>query len=498
MRCPKCGNEPPQGSAFCNHCGTPLNNEVACPLCGNMIPAESVFCPKCGRMVRNDMADETTRQSATAAGGEMYNEQRRREQAEQQRREQAEQRRHHQAVRQQTANAWETPDPDEDNADDDQGGNGSSFNRNLLIGIAAAVIVIGGLLWARSCGNNDSSRKSSDRTEAAENQPMGNVDPMAVFAAELNRNNLQGDGASATAAVFVPGSGEENPDRIWGVTSLSDGTSRTFFKIYQLTRTGNLWQTEPLHVQYLDGRTITMSTSALIADYEKTPRAVKIGDKECLYFTYMDTPGGEGTQGRVSLNLFDIAAKKLISLDYVGTVKSRSDGRRYIYGKPLDAINSPERRFLKDEAQNIKILYFPTDEELKAEQEQREKEEMEKRMASPDSADARWNQENKEKMEQAQSGEEVTMKRSTYDKPIFHKDDISKQINSETYSVFLTKQGSVYGFDLKTRKYFTVYSNGATDMGFNDTKNNLLGIRTSSGGHFQVNLATGSTKALTN
>ena len=58
MKCPKCGNEAPQGSTFCNQCGTRLNATMQCPSCGNMIPANSVFCPKCGKMVRNDVEEE--------------------------------------------------------------------------------------------------------------------------------------------------------------------------------------------------------------------------------------------------------------------------------------------------------------------------------------------------------------------------------------------------------------------------------------------------------
>ena len=485
MRCHKCGNEAPQGSAFCNRCGTPLNSEMACPMCGNMIPANSVFCPKCGKMVRNDMDDSTTAQAQQSS--ETFNQQHQREQEQRQRQEQQRRQREQAA-----ANAWENNDDDGD--DDDTGG--SSFNRNLLIGIAAAVVLIGGLLLLRTCGNSDNDRRTSERADSTLTQQVSSQDPLAIFAAELNRNNLMGDGAAAIAAVLVPGSDEEHPDRIWGITSLSDGTSRSFFKIYQLTRSGSLWQPENMLVKYLDERSITFDNSAMLADVNTTPRAVKIGDKECLYFVYMDLLGGEGQRGRLALNAFDMKAKKLHQLNYEGTIKSRDDGRKYIYGKPLDSGSSPEMKFLKDEVKNIKILYFPTDEELKAEQEEREKEEMEKKMSSPDIADARWNQENKEKIDQANSGEEVATKKSTYDKPIFHKEDIANQVSSENYSVFLTKSGSVYGFDKNTRKYFTIYSKGAKEIGFNNSKNNLLGIRTTDGKHFQYNLASGTIKAL--
>ncbi len=488
MRCPKCGNEAPQGSAFCNRCGTPLNSEMSCPSCGQLIPANSVFCPKCGKMVRNDMEEDYTNDAA-ATGAATYNEQRRQEEQ----RRQAQRRAAQQPVQQQ--NAWEAR-PSEEDDDDDEVPERSNYNRNLLIGIVAAVVVIGGLLLLRTCGSSDGGRQSTEKEDSILVAESASQDPLAIFVSELNRNNLMGDGATAAWAVRVPGDGDEHPDRIWGATFLSSATSRSFFKIYELVQNGSLWQPELLHVKYLEGRTIAMDNTALMSDSQVVPRAVKVGDKECLFFAYMNTPVSEGGQGRVSLNVFDIAAKKPTSLDYVGQVKPRSDGRLYIYGKPLDNINTPERRFLQNEAQNIKILYFPTEEELKAEAEAREKEEMEKKMSSPDSADARWNQENREKIEQAKDGEEVVMNRSTYDKPIFHKEDITKQIHSEGYSVFLTKSGSVYGFDKNTRKYFTIYSKGASEIGFNDSKNNLLGIKTTNGGHLQYNLSNGRTKSL--
>ena len=492
MRCPKCGNDAPLGSAFCNRCGTPLSNEMTCPVCGKMIPANSVFCPKCGKMVRNDMEEETVE---TASEATTFNEQRRREQAELQRREQ--QRAKQQEATRQRANAWdqESEANDDDDDDDNQVGSGN-FNRNLLIGILAAVVIIGGLLLLRNCGESKSDRLADAKADSTLVAEAASQDPLAIFASELNRNNLMGDGATASAAVLVPGDGAENPDRIWGVTYVSNAIERSFFKVYELTRSGSIWNPEMLHVKYIEKRAITMDNSNMMADIQAVPRAVKVDGKECLFFAYMWPMGVEGSQGGVSLNLFDVKAKKLTSLDYVGTIKSRSDGRQYIFGEALDPINNAERRFLKDETKNIKVLYFPTDEELQAEKEAKEKEEMEKKMSSPDSADARWNQENKEIVEQAKGGDEVKMKKSTYDKPIFHKEDISNQIHSEGYSVFLTKNGSVYGFDKNTRKYFTIYSKGANEIGFRDSKNHLLGIKTSNGGHYQYNLSTGSLKSI--
>ena len=46
MLCPNCHTQIPNGSKFCNHCGTRLNNK--CPKCGADIIDGSAFCASCG------------------------------------------------------------------------------------------------------------------------------------------------------------------------------------------------------------------------------------------------------------------------------------------------------------------------------------------------------------------------------------------------------------------------------------------------------------------
>ena len=53
--CPKCGNELPDGAAFCGSCGAQLSGGEAggggasfCPKCGEAVPAGAEHCPKCG------------------------------------------------------------------------------------------------------------------------------------------------------------------------------------------------------------------------------------------------------------------------------------------------------------------------------------------------------------------------------------------------------------------------------------------------------------------
>ena len=515
MKCPKCGNEAPQGSTFCNQCGTRLNTLIQCPSCGSMIPANSVFCPKCGKMVRNDMEEETVTRSTAGPAPITFNDQRRQEELEQRRREQdlQEQRRRRELEEQrqreyeirrqreeaerQRANTWS----DEEEYDDDETPTGH-YNRNLIIGIIALAAIIGGLLLLRSCNNSSSDNEENSKADSTLVADLNGQDPLAVMAGELSRNNMLGDGASPAAAVLVPGNGNDVPDRIWGVTYLSSATDRSFIKIYQLTRSGTSWNPDNVHTKYLPQTAITLDNNNMIADIKQVPRAVKVDNKECLFFAYMKPMGAEGSQGRVSLNVFDMNAQKLTSLDYVGTIKTRTDGRQYIYATALDPINSPERKFLQDEAKkNIKILYFQTEEELQAEKEEREREEQEKAMASPDSADAKWNKDNEDKMEQLKNGEEVSMKSATYDKPIFNMKDMNKKVENENYIVFSDKSGSVYGFNKDTRKYFTIYSpkgkaSGPTDIGFGDSKNNILRLRAADGAHLSYNLVTGKTKVI--
>jgi len=48
LQCPKCHNEVPAGSRFCQNCGTQLVIQNKCPECQTELPAEAKFCSCCG------------------------------------------------------------------------------------------------------------------------------------------------------------------------------------------------------------------------------------------------------------------------------------------------------------------------------------------------------------------------------------------------------------------------------------------------------------------
>ncbi len=48
--CPNCKEQVTEGSKFCNHCGTKLNNK--CPHCGADIAPDSAFCSECGQKIQ--------------------------------------------------------------------------------------------------------------------------------------------------------------------------------------------------------------------------------------------------------------------------------------------------------------------------------------------------------------------------------------------------------------------------------------------------------------
>ena len=481
MRCQHCGHEVPEGSVYCNRCGYRMSHDMACPHCGKQIPATSVFCPACGKAVKDEppttaaasATTTTTTSNPPQHRGETYNEQR-----------QAAQRCAQQQAARQPVNAWKQPDPVEDDDDDeeDEGGR-SHYNRNLIIGIITAAVLIGLLSMMRHCNNQENDRLEA-RADSAALIADSSQEPIQILNAELSRNGMTDDKAYTGCAVRFASTDPDTPERIVGVT-YKDDTDRPFIKVYSLTRDGAQWKTELGQTKYYDGRSIIMDNSSLVADAMYVPRAVTVDGKQCLYFAFLNhlKGAGEGNNGRVTLALYDVEGKKMTTLTYDGQIRSRTDGRQYVYSRgPLESTSGSERRFLQQEAANIGAIRVATQEEIDAEEEAKAKEEEEKALAGEENAEAKWDHDNAENMDKLKEGEEVKMKPTQYDKPIINMKEIKDKLENDRYLVFLDTKGSVVGFNKSSRKYFTIYGgkNGAAS-GISFGGDNNVVIKTPNG-----------------
>ena len=472
MRCQHCGHEVPDGSVFCNHCGYRMSQQVTCSYCHEPMPSTSVFCPHCGKAVDNAMSIASQEPQVAMQAqrpAPTYNEQRRA--AEQQ------------AARRKAANAWEQPEPEQDDDDDNGGGGGSNFNRNLIICIVAAVLLIALLSLLRHCNSQENDRLEA-RADSAAMIADSSQEPMQILIAELSRNGMTDDKAYPGCAVRFNSTDPDTPERIVGVTYKED-TDRPFVKVYTLTRDGGQWKVELGQTKYYDGRTIMMDNSSLIADAMNVPRAVTVDGKSCLYFAFLNhlKGAGEGNNGRVTLALYDVDAKKMTTLTYDGQIRSRTDGRQYVYSRgPLENTSGTERSFLRQEAASLGCIKVATQEEIDAEEEAKAKEEEEKALAGEENADAKWEHDNAENMDKLKEGEEVKMKPTQYDKPIINMKEIKDKLDNERYLVFLDTKGSVVGFNKSSRKYFTIYAgkNGSAS-GISLAGDNNVVIKTPNG-----------------
>ena len=381
-------------------------------------------------------------------------------------------------------NAWKQPEPvEEEDDDDNDGGGGSNFNRNLIIGIVAAVLLIALLSLLRNCNSQENDRLEAGADSAAmiADRSQG---PMETINAEVRRNGRPGAQAYTGCAVRFDSTDPDTPERIVGVT-YKDDTDRPFVKVYTLTRDGAQWKTELAQTKYFDGRSIIMDNSSLIADAMNVPRAVTVDGKQCLYFAFLNhlKGAGEGNNGRVTLALYDVEGKKMTTLTYDGQIRSRTDGRQYVYSRgPLENTSSSERSFLRQEAASIGAIRVATQDEIDAEEEAKAREEEEKALAGEENADAKWDHDNAENMDKLKEGEEVKMKPTQYDKPIINMKEIKDKLENDRYLVFLDTKGSVVGFNKSSRKYFTVYAgkNGAASSISFSGDNNVL-IKTPGG-----------------
>jgi len=52
--CPQCGRENPEGTKFCQDCGSKLGQRNVCPSCGAENPAGTRFCQECGSRLQSE------------------------------------------------------------------------------------------------------------------------------------------------------------------------------------------------------------------------------------------------------------------------------------------------------------------------------------------------------------------------------------------------------------------------------------------------------------
>ena len=486
MRCQHCGHEVPEGSAFCNHCGYRISDTKTyqiCSYCHQQMPATSVFCPHCGKAVDNAMSvaqqSVTKSTAATAADEAPVKEAAARPRPAQPQLSEEQQRAARRRAMSQPAKPVVQNDDDDDDDDDDGDEGRSNFGRNLIIGAIIAAVLIGLLSMLKHCNNQENDDLKA-RADSAAVFADNSQDASAILSAELSRNNYTEDGANIGCAVKFAETDPDTPDRIIGVTYKNDG-DRPFIKVYQLTRDGGGWKTELVQTKYYDERNIVMDNSSLIADQLYVPRKETVDGKQCLFFAFLNhlKTAGEGSNGRVTLALYDLDGKKLTTLNYDGPIRSRSDGRQYIYSRgPMETPNSSERQFLQQEAAHIGAIHVATQEEIEAEEEAKAKEEEEQALEGEENAEAKWDHDNAENVDKLKEGNEVQMKPTQYDKPLFGMDDIKEKLECGNYLVFLDKKGTVYGFNKNSRKYFTIYSSA---QGISKNGDNSVTIKTANG-----------------
>ncbi len=369
----------------------------------------------------------------------------------------------------------------------------STFNRNVLIGAAVAILLIALLTLMRHCNDSsngaDTSTVQGDSTAVATTQvtvPAGEA--LNIFKMELSRHNLNGDDALAMAATLIPGNlAADKPDRIVGVTMNNIDGNRSFIKVYVLDRSGSSWTPVLKQTKYFNGRKLFMSDDALRPEPGAVPATASVGGHDAMLFAMYNEPQGfaVGNTARVTMALYDLEADKLHLLDYDGVTKRHDDGKIYVHGKPIQGTSGPQMSFLRDAAPKVHVLYFPTEEELKAEQEEKERQEEEARKNDPDNAGETWAEENAEAMEQVNERGSASVKPKTYDKPIFNLRDNKRKLDFDTHLVFCDNEGKVYGFDKATRKYYVIYSASGSNAPASD-------ISKGSRGEHDVEIVTAS------
>lgn len=440
--------------------------EFECPKCHKMIPMNAVFCPECGSLARDDMAGEqsVTKLSATtpeppfpltdsqqATSNDIHNEP--------------------------TSNQ-STNMP-----------NGDFRTRNILIACLLVIFVI--LFVVSNVFYGNDSKVGVELTDSIAASENNNVEELVIFKRALQDNGLISDGAIPAYAIRVARNAKNNAERIVGITSKTNTISGVaFFKIYTLERNnGSTWEIEGSPVtKTFNDRMLDFDHRSIMAENNVVPQSTTINGKNYFFFAYSDFPMADSNENaRVTLGLFNVDNQDLKLFNFGGSIKMR-DGKKLVYGRLNGESGSQESRFAQSQAERIKLIYIPTQEELEAERLAQEEAELNE----PDRADDKWAHDNEDAQEEFAAGNEVEMKSKTYDTPIFNFKESKKSINNDNFTVVLANNGNVYGFNKTTRKYYVINGSGkATDIGFasDSGAETTLNIKTASG-RIIYNLAT--------
>ena len=481
MICPNCGNQAPEGSRFCNKCGTPLSQKQ-CPACHSMIPADSIFCPHCRQMVRTTTTATRGEKQVPVATESWRNEQQGVLPGNSQPAQQPAQQpyRQPQPQRQQPQQNYE---PQRQQYDEIANDNYEPKKSNkMLYIIGAALLAFLTLIVVRNCFFSEKKKENSIVSTEIPDTPDRARD---IFTSALNQNNLRVDGDQIAYALRTSGTDGKSGDTIVGVT-WNTNVSPTVYKVYTFSANGSAWECKHIETKTISGRDIDFEPQRLRSNGD-VPQLAKIDGKEYFYYAYLNMPqGGQGGTGRVSAALLNIATGTIdAQIDFDGPIATSPENGKQIEVESVNNRSGALYDFLRDHARNIGCLKFLSQEEIDKRREEDEKEKEERELADPANADRRWNHDNEEVQTALDNGEEVRVNVTQYDKskPLFKADDFSSKINGPDHVVFLCKNGVVYAFNKKTDKNCVVYAGSprATQIGWQDSKRGILNIRTSAG-----------------
>ena len=471
MICPNCGNQAPEGSRFCNKCGTPLSQKQ-CPACHSMIPADSIFCPHCRQMVRTTTTATLGEEKVPVATESWRNEHGvlpgNAEPAKQ-----PVQQPYRQPQPQRQNYAPQQPQKFEEPGDEEKGG-----SNKMLYWIGAAILAFIALIVVRNCFFTEKKNTPIiDTTEI----PNTSERALNIFTSALQ--NIKTDGEKPVYALRTQGQNGNAGDTIVGIT-WNTNVSPTEYKIYTFAANGSAWEPKHTERKTISGRDIDFEPNRLRSNGD-IPQLVKIDGKDYFYYAYLNLPqGGQGGTGRVTAAMYNIATGTIdAQIDFDGPIATTPENGKQIEVESTNSRSGALYDFLRDHGRNIGCLRFLSQEEIDKRKEEDEKAKEERELADPANADRRWNHDNEDIQNSLNNGEEVKVNITQYEKskPLFKAEDFTSKINCPDFVVFLCNNGVVYAFNKKTDQNFVVYAGSprATQIGFADSKKGLLNIRTS-------------------